>query len=113
MDSNAHNPLWSSQFLDNKGQELKDSIINRPLNICNALNHHNRNIIGITHMDVTIAGDDVFNDINGWQYLEIHPLPDHILFEFVSERVLVHKDQTIRLPKKYQMDFVKMSLFLF
>ena len=83
MDSNAHSPLWNSKFLDNKGQELEDSIINRPLNICNALNDGNRNKIGITHVDVTIGGDDVLNDVNGWQYLEIASLSDHsyILFE--------------------------------
>ena len=83
MDSNAHNTLWNSPFTDDKGKELEDIINNSPVSILNVDSKKYINSIGTTHIDITLAGDNIYRTIKDWRYLDILSLSDHqyIIFD--------------------------------
>ena len=111
MDTNAHNPLWNSSNSDDKGRELEEIIAEISLNICNSTSDLFRNLKGTTHVDVTLAGDEAYNNMREWQYLMIPSLSDHLYIMFIlyPNRRKFNQQSPNRLPNLEQINFPIMS----
>ena len=60
MDSNAHHPLWNSNYEDPKGRELEEVLAAHPLQIANQKHVENSNLyLKTTYVDLTLAGDNI------------------------------------------------------
>ena len=83
--TNGHNQLWNSGYTDAKGRELEELITRIPYT-GNILSPTYKNMVGTTHVDVTLTGDSV--DIIGWRYLGVPSLSYHqyILFEIKNNQ---------------------------
>jgi len=78
MDANAHNPLWNSTFTDDKGRELEDLMLSNQLDLLNVPAAELAWVpAGTSFIDVTLAGDEVFQHLQNWKYLDFHSLSDH------------------------------------
>ena len=114
MDSNAHHPLWNSNYEDPKGRELEEVLAAHPLQIANQKHVENSNLyLKTTYVDLTLAGDNILEFIRGWKYLDMPSLSDHP-FIFFSIDVTPSKkiNSPDWMPPLLQIDVLKMKAML-
>lgn len=72
MDANANSPLWNSEYLDFKGEELETLVLQHNLTILNEANQPPtfQNIHGKSNIDVTLATLGCAQNIKNWRVRE-------------------------------------------
>ena len=83
VDSNAHSPLWNSNYSEGKGREVEDVWSQFRLHVCNVAKEQ-LNFVPqrTTFVDITIVGDDTSRLVKNWRYLSHSSLSDHFYIYF-------------------------------
>ena len=83
VDSNAHSPLWNSNYSDVKDRELEDVCSQFKLNVCNVAKENLNSVPQPTaFLDITMAGDDKSRLVKDWRYRSHSSLPEHLYIYF-------------------------------
>jgi len=72
MDANANSPLWNSEYLDHRGEELENLVLQQHLVV---INKHSQpptfqNIHGKSNIDVIFATRECLRQIRNWKVRE-------------------------------------------
>ena len=77
-DCNSHNEIWGSSDNNRRGEDLLDYIVTTELEICNLGNTPTFvNAIRGEVLDITLASQNVFENILNWKVLNTDMMSDH------------------------------------